>query len=579
MHPYLHAQKHPEKPACIFAATGEVVTYRQLDERSNQGAHVLRSLGLKRGDVFAVCMENQPRYLEIAWSNQRAGLYMVCISTKLTAPEVEYILKDCGAKLFITSAAMQELAERVAPLAPDIVRFMVGRRKRRYQSWDAALADMPATPVPDQSTGADMLYSSGTTGRPKGVKFPLSAEPIDAPTTLVQLARSCMGSTRTRVYLSPAPLYHAAPLRWCLAVQQLGGTGRDDGALRRRRRRCRLIERYPVTHAQWVPTHFVRFLRLPSEVRTRYDLSSLTMCDPCSGAVSRSRQGADDRLVGTRINEYYAGTEGNGMTAISCREWLERKGSVGRAVFGEIRVCDDEGEQVGPMVEGVIYFAGGKEFEYHNAPEKTCESRNAHGWSTLGDVGYVDQDGYLFLTDRKAFMIISGGVNIYPQEIENLLITHPPVHGRRGGRRTRRGNGREGRRRGAACRSSRCRTRACTGTHGVCARTSEPRENPSTDRLHDRAAATSERQALQAPPARCLLGQEVADCLACNARTHSATRRHRCETADRATAPGSRCRCPFARQPVDPAVRPHRNTTGEPCWVMRPASSTSTGVT
>ena len=426
MHPYLHAQKHPEKPACIFAATGEVVTYRQLDERSNQGAHVLRSLGLKRGDVFAVCMENQPRYLEIAWSNQRAGLYMVCISTKLTAPEVEYILKDCGAKLFITSAAMQELAERVAPLAPDIVRFMVGGASAAYQSWDAALADMPATPVPDQTTGADMLYSSGTTGRPKGVKFPLSAEPIDAPTTLVQLASKLYGVNADTVYLSPAPLYHAAPLRWCLAVQHLGGLvvmmERFDAE-----EALQLIERYRVTHAQWVPTHFVRFLRLPSEVRRRYDLSSLRCAihaaAPCPVPVK-------EQMIdwwGPVINEYYAGTEGVGMTAISCREWLERKGSVGRAVFGEIRVCDDAGEQVGPMVEGVIYFAGGKEFEYHNAPEKTSESRNARGWSTLGDVGYVDSDGYLFLTDRKAFMIISGGVNIYPQEIENLLITHPQV--------------------------------------------------------------------------------------------------------------------------------------------------------
>jgi long-chain acyl-CoA synthetase len=426
MHPHIHAREQPDKPACIALANGEVVTYRQLDERSNQGAHLLRSLGLRRGDVIALCMENNARYLEIAWANQRSGTYLVCISTRLTAPEVEYIVKDCGAKLFITSAHLSELAAQVAPLLGENLLFSVGGAPAPYRSFEQARDAMPPTPIADQSTGADMLYTSGTTGRPKGVKLALPEDPIDAPTTLVQLASKLYGLSKESVYLSPAPLYHAAPLRWCITVQHLGGTvilmERFDAESA-----LALIERYRVTHAQWVPTHFVRLLRLPPEVRRRYDVSSLRSAihaaAPCPVPVK-------EQMIewwGPIVCEYYAGTEGNGMTAISAPEWLRKKGSVGRAVYGQLRICDESGEEVPPRTEGTVYFSGGKPFEYHNAPEKTKESYNARGWSTLGDVGYVDEDGYLFLTDRKAFMIISGGVNIYPQEIENLLVTHPAV--------------------------------------------------------------------------------------------------------------------------------------------------------
>jgi acyl-CoA synthetase (AMP-forming)/AMP-acid ligase II len=211
-----------------------------------------------------------------------------------------------------------------------------------------------------------------------------------------------------------------------MTVQQLGGTivlmdsFDAETALA-------LIDSYQVTCAQWVPTHFVRMLRLSAAVRERYDVSSLRTAvhaaAPCPIEVK-------ERMIewwGPVLFEYYAGTESNGMTAISSQEWLGKKGSVGKAVYGEIKVCDEAGEEVAPAVEGAIYFAGTRQFEYHNAPEKTRESRNRQGWSTLGDIGHVDADGYLFLTDRKAFMIISGGVNIYPQEIENLLITHPAV--------------------------------------------------------------------------------------------------------------------------------------------------------
>jgi len=426
MHPYLHARAVPEKPACIMAGSGEVITYRQLDERSNQAAHLFRAIGLCRGDVVALWAENHPRYFDIAWATQRAGLYLVCISSKASGSEVEYIVNDCVAKLFITSTGMGTLVDDVAARLSSRRRYIIGGPRLPYESWEAACDAMPCTPIADESSGIDMLYSSGTTGRSKGIKAALPEEPIETPTLLAQLAQALYGLNADSVYLSPAPLYHAAPLRWSMTVHRLGGTVvmmdkfDPETALA-------LIERHRINCAQWVPTHFVRMLKLPAEVRTRYDVSSLKVAihaaAPCPIHVK-------EQMIdwwGPVLYEYYAGTEGNGMTLISSKEWLTKKGSVGRAVSSELKICDDQGEPVPPFTEGTVYFAGGRQFEYHNAPEKTAEATNRYGWTTLGDVGYVDGDGYLFLTDRKAFTIISGGVNVYPQEIENLLLAHPKV--------------------------------------------------------------------------------------------------------------------------------------------------------
>jgi len=426
MHPFIHAKAVPDKPAFIMAGSGEAVTYAQLDQRSNQGAQLFRSLGLRVGDVIAVCMENNARYLEISWATQRSGLYLTCISSKLTAAEVEYIIKDCGAKAFITSIGMGELLDDIAPALSGVTLYVVGGEHREYQSFEAARRTMLTTPVADETSGADMLYSSGTTGRPKGVKAALTGDPIEAPTTLTQLAQAWFRIGLDTVYLSPAPLYHAAPLRWCMAVQKLGGTVivmehfEAEQALA-------LIQKYRATASQWVPTHFVRILRLPDSVRLQYDVSSLNVAihaaAPCPVPVK-------EQMIswwGPVLYEYYAGTEGNGMTFISSGDWLKKKGSVGKAVYGVLHICDEQGNELPAGTEGTVYFSGAKEFVYHNAPEKTEQGRNAQGWSTLGDIGYVDADGFLFLTDRKAFMIISGGVNIYPQEIENLLVTHPKV--------------------------------------------------------------------------------------------------------------------------------------------------------
>ncbi len=428
MHPSVHAASHPDKPAYVMAASGETVTYGQLEARSNQGAHLLRAAGLEAGDAVALFMDNSPRYYEMLWAAQRAGLRFTCISSKLTAGEVEYIVGDSGAKALVTSAGVTEEALKLPPLIPGVLHFMVDGAEGPYESFEAARSAFPTSPIADQSAGSAMLYSSGTTGRPKGVKRAgvATGQPIDAPNPLSMIGQALYGMDFDTVYLSPAPLYHAAPLGWSMGVQALGGTvvvmERFDAE-----RALAYIEQYKVTCAQWVPTHFVRMLKLPTEARARYDLSSLKSvfhaAAPCPVPVK-------EQMIawwGPIIHEYYAGTEGNGFCVITSQEWLVKKGSVGRGLSALVKICDENGEELPPRAEGGVYFAGGGEFEYHNAPEKTAESRNKHGWTTLGDVGWLDEDGYLFLTDRKSFMIISGGVNIYPQEIENLLITHPKV--------------------------------------------------------------------------------------------------------------------------------------------------------
>jgi long-chain acyl-CoA synthetase len=427
MHPSIHAQTQPDKPAYIMAASGETVTYKQLDDRSNQGAQLFRKLDLKTGDVIAVMLENHPRYFEITWAAQRSGLYYACISSKLSASEVEYIIKDCGAKVFITSAGLGPIIDEMPALVPGVKLYQVGAAKAPYASFEADRDAMPTSRIADEAQGSDMLYSSGTTGRPKGVKPKLVPDtPIDAPLGLVAIANGLFGINQDSTYLSPAPLYHAAPLRWCMSVNRLGGTVivmekfDAENALA-------LIEKYKITTSQWVPTHFVRMLKLSQDVRDRYDVSSLKVAIHAAAPCPIPVKEAMIAWWGPALMEYYAGTEGNGFTFITSPEWLNKKGSVGKAVLGVIKICDEEGNELPARSEGTVYFEGGGEFEYHNSPEKTAESKNKHGWTTLGDVGYVDEEGYLFLSDRKAFMIISGGVNIYPQELENLLVTHPKV--------------------------------------------------------------------------------------------------------------------------------------------------------
>jgi long-chain acyl-CoA synthetase len=422
VHPFIHAANTPDKPAIIMANSGETLTYAQLEAESNRIAQLLRAHGLKRGDAIAILMENGPHYLPICWGAQRAGLIFTCISTKLGVEEARYIVEDSGSKIIFASAGLAPVAGQLdAPVA----RYVIGGAISGYDDFARAIAAQPATRITDESPGRDMLYSSGTTGRPKGISGKLPEGPIETPNALLMLVTALYGFGPDTVYLSPAPLYHAAPLRYCMAVHQAGGTivvmEKFDPE-----RYLQLVEQHRVTHTQLVPTMFVKMLKLPDEVRAKYDTSSLKAAihaaAPCPVEVKR-------RMIdwwGPVIYEYYSATEGAGFTAISPQEWLAKPGSVGKSLLGEIRIIDEDGNILPPGREGRIFFHGGPSFEYHGAAAKGATATDTHG-ATFGDIGYVDADGYLFLTDRAAYMIISGGVNVYPQETEDVLVMHPKV--------------------------------------------------------------------------------------------------------------------------------------------------------
>jgi acyl-CoA synthetase (AMP-forming)/AMP-acid ligase II len=423
MHPFIHAAATPDKPAVIMAGSGATMTYGELEARSNRMAQLLRAHGLVRGDTMAVLMTNHLDYLALCWGAQRAGIVYVAMSTKLNADEAGYIISDSGAKLLVASASLGAVA---AAAAPDLAaRFAVGGAIPGFADLDAALAAQPATRIADESCGRDMLYSSGTTGRPKGVRGPLPSGALDAGDALTQLVGMLYQFGPDMIYLSPAPLYHAAPLRYCMAVHRYGGTvvvmeKFDPEAY------LALVETYRITHSQLVPTMFVRMLKLSEDQRRAHDLSSLKVAIHAAAPCPIDVKHAMIEWWGPVIYEYYSATEGAGFTTITPQEWLNKPGSVGKAILGEIRVLGDDDSLLPPGQTGRIYFAGGPGFSYHNDPEKTASVTGEHG-ATFGDIGHVDDDGYLFLTDRAAFMIISGGVNVYPQEAENALTLHPEV--------------------------------------------------------------------------------------------------------------------------------------------------------
>ena len=426
MTPTWHAERAPDAPAIVMGSTGETTTYAQLEDRSTRLARALRSRGVEPGSHIAVVMENNRPFLEILWAAQRSELHYTAINSHLRPAEVQYVLDDCGAVAVFSS---EEMADVVAglDLSRLSVRVAVGDLPG-FERYEDVLAGGPPGPLDDEREGREMLYSSGTTGRPKGVRKLLPGTPFGDPSAApVQIAQGigAYGVGPESVYLSPAPLYHSAPLVYSMSMHRLGAAvvvmERFDPRL------ClELIERHRVTHAQFVPTMFVRMLHLPKEERERYDVSSLQVvvhaAAPCPIPVKR--QMLD--WWGPIIHEYYAGTEDIGSTFISPQEWLAHPGSVGRPM-DECHVVGEDGEELPPGRAGVVYFAGGRPFEYHGDPDKTASIVNDKGWRTLGDIGYLDEDGYLYLTDRQAHMIISGGVNIYPQEAENVLASHPAV--------------------------------------------------------------------------------------------------------------------------------------------------------
>jgi long-chain acyl-CoA synthetase len=423
-----HARTHPEQPAFIMGSTGETVTYGEYEARANRLAHLYRAQGLERGDHIAVFMENNSRYLETEAAADRTGLYYTLVNSYLSGEELAYILDDCRARILITSRAKRDAALEAARRSPGVERFlMVGAPDEGdgvFESYERAVSEFPVEPVDNEQQGAAMLYSSGTTGRPKGIWRPL---PDSKPGTVTSPLGAAWRLREGLVYLSPAPLYHSAPTGGVSLTIRLNGTvvimERFDPE-----QFLRLVERYRVTHTQMVPTMFSRLLKLPEAVRGAYDLSSLECvihaAAPCPVPVKEEMI----EWMGPILLEYYAATEGIGMTLCDSKEWMAHKGTVGRPVAGQLLILDEDGRELPAGEEGTVWFKGEANFEYFNDPAKTAEARDRkRGLSTVGDVGRVDEDGYLYLTDRKTHMIISGGVNIYPQETENLLVTHPSV--------------------------------------------------------------------------------------------------------------------------------------------------------
>ncbi len=427
MYPGTFAATDPDRVAVIMADTGEELTYGQLDERATRLANLFFSLGLRPGDHVAMCVENQIRFLELAWGAHYAGLIYTFASTRLTAEELAYIVDDCGARVYIGSAATLVASAGMVAATPKVeARFLIGGVDDQHRNYEDALAAASAEPLIDPVAGVDMLYSSGTTGRPKGVSIDFDDKPLETPTSVTVLAQMLLGFDEHTRYLSPAPMYHAAPLRFSMSVQQSGGLlvmMRHFEA----EKTLELIEKERITHTQMVPTMFLRLLKLPEEVRNRYDVSSMEMivhaAAPCP--VAAKQQMID--WFGPVVHEYYAGTEGNGFVYCNSEQWLAHPGTVGQSILGPLHIVGPDGAEVPTGEAGTIYFESAAPFEYHNDPEKTAASRTPEGWSTLGDIGRVDDDGFLYLTDRKAYMIITGGVNVYPQEAENLLAMHPAV--------------------------------------------------------------------------------------------------------------------------------------------------------
>ncbi|OCB42764.1 acyl-CoA synthetase [Mycobacterium vulneris] len=423
-----HAEANPEKPAIILHPSGTVVTFGELEARANRLAHYFRRQGLHEGDVVAILMENNEHIHAVMWAARRSGLYYVPINTHLTAAEAAYIIDNSGAKAIVGSAVLKDILSGLDKELPNGLPgtlLIADGELDGWQRYPEAVADLPDTPIDDEMDGDLLQYSSGTTGRPKGIKRELPhVPPSETPGLMSALVGFWMQPDS--VYLSPAPLYHTAPSVWSMQTHAAGITTvvlekfDAEGCLD-------AIQTHKVTQGQFVPVMFTRMLKLPESVRNSYDLSSLRRvmhaAAPCP--VEIKKQMID--WWGPIVDEYYASSEAIGATVIFAEDWLTHPGSVGKPMNGLVHILDEDGNELPPGQAGEIFFEGGADFEYLNDAEKTASSRESHGWKTVGDIGYVDEDGYLYLTDRRHHMIISGGVNIYPQEAENMLVVHPKV--------------------------------------------------------------------------------------------------------------------------------------------------------
>ncbi len=426
-HLSIHAAETPDRPALVMHPSGLTRTYRDLDIASLRLAHVLRNRGMGVGQRLALLVENQPEFYDAVWAANRLGLYVTPINWHLAAAEAGYIVRNCEATAMLAAAGLGHLVTALEDdLAAVTTRISLGGELPGFERYEDLVADLDPGPLPDEREGGWMFYSSGTTGQPKGILPPLLDTRLGAVSFLTQLLTGLFGFSADTVYLSPAPLYHAAPAGWTIGTQRLGGTAvvmEHFDALEL----LAAIERHRVTHVQLVPTHMIRLLKLSEQERSRFDLSSLQMvvhaAAPCPVEVKR----ACLDWLGPIVHEFYSGSEGAGFCYIGPEEWLAHPGSVGRSMTGAIHIVGPDNEELPVGEEGEVWFETSRTFEYHGDPEKTKAVFDPRGWSWLGDVGRVDDEGYLYLTDRASNMIISGGVNIYPREIEDVLVMHPEV--------------------------------------------------------------------------------------------------------------------------------------------------------
>jgi long-chain acyl-CoA synthetase len=417
----------------VVEPDGGTVSYAELAARADQYGRGLQALGLRPGDCVAGMLPNSTEALALFFAAIQTGLYVVPVNWHLAAAEVAYILSDSGAAAFVAHERFAAVAAEAAALAgiKENARFAVGEVPgfTPLAALGAASIGAGSTGRPEPRTaGAPMVYTSGTSGRPKGVRRPLTGEDPDQPPLAAGWFFGIFGLKPLdgNVHLCCSPLYHTAVLNFATISLQVGHPvilmDRFDPE-----ELLKLVETHRVTHSHMVPTQFRRLLALPAETRDRYDVSSwrcaIHSAAPCPPDVKRQML----QWWGPVVTEYYAASEGGG-TVITGAQWLERPGSVGLPWPGsQILILDENGSDVPAGQTGLVYMKmGTSTFDYYKDEAKTLASR-ARGMFTVGDIGYLDADGYLFICDRKSDMIISGGVNIYPAEIESALAAHPAV--------------------------------------------------------------------------------------------------------------------------------------------------------
>ncbi|MEX0874479.1 MAG: AMP-binding protein [Actinomycetota bacterium] len=415
------AKTQPDEPAIISAAGDR--TWASLDARTNQLVRAMRERGIEAGQSIVLVCSNRPEFVEVYVAAARNGLRLTPINWHLGAEEIAYIVNDCEAAIFVGDERFAKTCAEAAKLSPGTKVFLaIGGPIDGFEDYEAAVSSQSPRPVENEGFGNTMLYTSGTTGRPKGV-YRKRPAPRRAQNEAVRL------HTDGDLHLCTGPLYHAAPLAFSLGLPFLWGIGVVVMDGWDPEETLRLIEAHRITHVHLVPIMFHRLLSLPDDVRNRYDISSLKRIGhgaaPCPVHVKK----AMIDWVGPIIWEYYAATEGAG-TSVESDEWLTKPGTVGKIPEGHVEIRDDDGNAVEVGEVGTVYLKAPEEpetrFEYYKDNEKTTKAYRGD-YFTLGDMGFVDEDNYLFLTDRSADLIISGGVNIYPAEVDAVMLTHPGV--------------------------------------------------------------------------------------------------------------------------------------------------------